>query len=103
MTKRIERAAMIRMMATAAAIDAIQGALTASYVGILFAPLISIGAAFVFIRWFKEYGGEAPDPKKNPRLLMVLLEFVPALSAIPLWTVTTALSIAAHNRRARGL
>jgi hypothetical protein len=97
--KKIDRPQTIRMLATAAAFDALQGFLTASYVGIVFSPLVSALAAYVFWRWFKRYDGAAPDPRQNPRLFTILLEFVPALNALPLWTITVALSIAAHNRQ----
>lgn len=86
------------MLLTAAIFDAIQGFLTASYVGILFSPIISAVAAFVFWKWFSRYGGETPDPKKNPRILTMAAEFIPGLNVLPLWTISVVLGITAHNR-----
>jgi hypothetical protein len=99
--KKIERHTAIRMIATAAAIDGAQGFLTASYVGILLAPLLSAGAAYGFWKWFARYGGEDPDPRKNPRLITLALEFIPGLGALPLWTITIVLAVIAHNRASR--
>ncbi|MBL8158258.1 hypothetical protein JNK62_01845 [bacterium] len=99
--KYIDRHTAIKMIATAAAVDAAQGALTASYVGILFAPLLSAGAAYGFWKWFARHEGESPDPRKNPRLMTIALEFIPGLDALPLWTITIILAVIAHNRASR--
>lgn len=86
------------MIAVAAAVDAAQGFLTASYVGILVAPVLSAGAAFGFWKWFARYDGKQPDPRANPRLVTLVLEFIPGIDALPIWTITIVLAILAHNR-----
>lgn len=98
---RIGRTSALKMVATAMAVDAAQGFLTASYAGILIAPLLSMGAAFGFWKWFARFGGESPDPRKNPRLVTLALEFLPGFDALPLWTITIVLAIIAHNRPSR--
>jgi hypothetical protein len=79
------------MLMVAVTIDLIQALLTLVAIGLVLSPLITIGATVLFWIWFKILGISFVS---NPKRLVTFAaesigELIPAIDALPLWTIGT--------------
>lgn len=88
------------IIATALFIDGTQALLTLSWFGVIFNPLISIGAAYIFNRWFKIYGIHMFS-KDNMGLFYgtIAAELIPFFDALPVWTTSVAITLVRNHMK----
>lgn len=79
-------------------VDALQAFLTLIIVGLFLNPIIDIMVAMLFSMWFSHHGVSMMSLKNiGPFLGTVVAEFIPVISALPIWTGGIMLTIA-RNR-----
>ena len=90
----IDKRTAAGIFATALFIDGIQALLTPLWVGLVINPIISLGAAFIFNRWFKAYGVSLFS-KDNMGLFYgtIAAELIPFFDALPVWTTSVAITL----------
>lgn len=82
--------------------DAMQAFLTFTGLGMIVTPFITVGASMALGFTFAHYGAGFYKSRNVGRFLVTfMLEFLPGLNMLPIWTISTLLGIALHNRRMR--
>jgi hypothetical protein len=96
---KISRKTAMGIFATALFVDGVQAILTLSWFGIILNPIISLGAAYIFNRWFKIYGIHLFS-KDNMGLFWgtIAAELIPFFDALPVWTTSVAITLVRNAR-----
>lgn len=94
----MQKKSKVGIIAAAIIIDVAQAILTPLWVGLLINPIISVGAAYIFNRWFKIYGIHMLS-KNNIGLFYgtIAAELVPFFDALPVWTTGVVLTLVRNN------
>jgi hypothetical protein len=85
-------------------IDILQAILTLYAIGVALAPVITVGATFLFWLWFNILGVSfITNPKRLATFAIESVgELIPVLGALPLWTVGTIITIVITRSEDKG-
>jgi hypothetical protein len=90
----ISKSAGFMMILCALCVDGAQAILTFLLIGFFLNPIIDIFVAILFAMWFSHHGVSMMSTKNiGPFLATVVAEFIPGISALPVWTGGVALTI----------
>lgn len=96
----MQKKSKLGIIAAAIMIDIIQAILTPLWAGLLVNPIISVGAAYIFNRWFKIYGISMLS-KENMGLFYgtIAAELIPFFDALPVWTTAVVLTLVRNKTK----
>lgn len=100
MDVKIEKKTTVGIIVTAIVIDSIQALLTPLWIGLLINPVISVGAAYIFNRWFKIYGINMFS-KDNMGIFYgtIAAELIPFFDALPVWTTGVIVTLVRNRTK----
>ncbi len=92
------------LVATAGSIDLLQALLTLVAIGVVFSPVISIGATFLFWLWLNILGVSfISSPKRLATMaIQAMAEIIPGIDALPALTLGTILLIVITRSEDKG-
>jgi len=93
---RIEQSTMELMIMTAFFFDVLQALISATIVGFVFSPIVTVFAWLTFWVWLKTHDITLMDNVARMVILWsgFLIELVPGFNIIPAWTLSVFLSLA---------
>ena len=96
----MKKKSVFGIVLAAVVIDGVQALLALVWVGLLINPIISVGAAYLFNRWFKIFGINLLS-KNNMGLFYgtIAAELIPFFDALPVWTTSVVITLVRNHPR----